>query len=423
MQRSISVMIGKGSVNHNSRQFHATNTDPERSYLNRSYVNEPVQKVYHELFDEAVKIYNAKQTRSDRCINDYYKKIRTGKQEKPFHEVVLQIGNKDNMNAQSENGLLAAEILDEYIGGFQARNPNLRIFSAHLHMDEATPHLHIDFVPFITGSKRGLDTRVSLKQALAAQGFQGGSRQETEWNQWVSHEKEQLAVVMELHGVEWEKLGTHEKHLSVLNFEKQQRAKEVAALNEKISNNLASIDVLKEKKEDIQEDIRETEASLSEVKDRLGQIQQRESLVGLNADRYDKEPEWQVPEPGPLMSAKAYKAKIIAPFVSKLKDVIRSIVAQYVHLKESVDDLEKRLWRALDNINTLENALDRSAQENKGLKEMVRDYGRIRKAIGEDRVDSILGQVKAQEQAHSLARSKAITEDCQHRLNFGGFRR
>ena len=309
------------------------------------------------------------------------------------------------MNAQTENGKLAVQILDEYMGGFQERNPNLRVFSAHLHMDEATPHLHIDFVPFITGSKRGLETRVSLKQALAVQGFQGGSRQDTEWNQWVTHEKEQLAVVMERHGVEWEQLGIHEKHLSVLNFEKQQRAKEVVALDEKISKNLISFDVLKEQKEDIQEDIRETEASLSEVKDRLGQIQQRVSLVGLNADRYDKEPEWQVPEPGALMSAKTYKAKIIAPFVSKLKDVIRSIVAQYLNLKESVDDLEKRLWRALDNVNSLENALDRSAQENKGLKEMVRDYGRIRKAIGEDRVDSILEQVKAQEQTHHLARS------------------
>ena len=75
-------------------------------------------------------------------------------------------------------------------------------------MDEATPHLHIDFVPFTTGSKRGLDTRVSLKQALAAQGFKGGTRGDTEWSQWVRSEKEQLAAVMERHGIEWEDKGT-----------------------------------------------------------------------------------------------------------------------------------------------------------------------------------------------------------------------
>ena len=90
-------------------------------------------------------------------IPDYYEKIRSGKQEKLFHEVIVQIGNREDMNAQSENGALAAQVLDEYMREFQKRNPNLRVFSAHLHMDEATPHLHIDFVPFTTGSKRGMD--------------------------------------------------------------------------------------------------------------------------------------------------------------------------------------------------------------------------------------------------------------------------
>jgi len=132
------------------------------------------QKVYHEFFDEALARYNAKQTRVDRKIENYYEKIRSSKQEKPFHELILQIGDKENMGAESENGQLARQVLDAYYREFQARNPNLYVFSAHLHMDEATPHLHIDFVPFTTGSKRGLDTRVSLKQALAAQGFKGG---------------------------------------------------------------------------------------------------------------------------------------------------------------------------------------------------------------------------------------------------------
>ena len=100
------------------------------------------------------------------------------------------------MSAESENGQLARQVLDEYYRGFQERNPQLRVFSAHLHLDEATPHLHIDFIPYVTGSKRGLDTRVSLKQALSSLGFKGGSRSETELNQWVQSEKEKLAMVM-----------------------------------------------------------------------------------------------------------------------------------------------------------------------------------------------------------------------------------
>ena len=146
MKRTISFMTGKGSVNHNSRKFHAKNIDSERSYLNVEYCNEDVKDVYHELFDEALVRYNEKQTRSDRRIDDYYDKICFGKQEKPFHEIILQIGDKDNMGATTENGQLAAKVLDEYMRDFQRRNPTLRVFSAYLHMDEATPHLHIDFV-------------------------------------------------------------------------------------------------------------------------------------------------------------------------------------------------------------------------------------------------------------------------------------
>ena len=134
-------MTGKGSVNHNSRKFHAKNTDPERSYLNIEYCNENIKDVYHELFDEALARYNEKQTRSDRRIDDYYEKIRSGKQEKPFHEIILQIGDKDNMGAKTENGQLAAKVLDKYMKGFQRRNPTLRVFSAYLHMDEATANV------------------------------------------------------------------------------------------------------------------------------------------------------------------------------------------------------------------------------------------------------------------------------------------
>ena len=157
-------MVGKSSANHNSRKFKAENVDGERSHLNIDYCNENIKKVYHKLFDEALQRYNEKQTRADRRIADYYEKIRNSNQKKPFHELILQIGNKENMGAGSENGQLARQILDEYYRGFQERNPNLYVFSTHIHMDEATPHLHIDFVPFTKGSKRGLDTRVSLNR-------------------------------------------------------------------------------------------------------------------------------------------------------------------------------------------------------------------------------------------------------------------
>ena len=169
MKRTISAMRGKGSLTHNRRDFIAENVDSSRTPLNVEYRNEDIRTVYHELFDGALARYNEKQTRKDRVIDDYYEKIRTGKQEKLFEELIIQIGNKDDMNASSENGQLARQMLDEYMQSFQQRNPTLRVFSAHLHMDEATPHLHVDFVPVATEQSRGLSTRVSKKQALKQQ--------------------------------------------------------------------------------------------------------------------------------------------------------------------------------------------------------------------------------------------------------------
>ena len=129
MRRTISAEVGKGSVNHNSRKFNTKNTDPERTPLNIEYCNDNIKAVYHELFDEALEKYNEKQTRSDRRIEDYYEKIRSGKQEKPFHELIIQVGNRDDMSATGEHSELAKDILNEYYQGFQERNPNLRVFS------------------------------------------------------------------------------------------------------------------------------------------------------------------------------------------------------------------------------------------------------------------------------------------------------
>lgn len=138
MLRTISIMTGKGSTNHNERKFNASNTDLARTHLNVTYREEKIQDAYHKLFDDALEKHNAKQTRGDRIIKNYYEKIRTGNQEKPFYEIIVQIGNKDDISAISEHGELAKRILDEYFQSFEARNPNLYVFSAHLHMDEAT---------------------------------------------------------------------------------------------------------------------------------------------------------------------------------------------------------------------------------------------------------------------------------------------
>ena len=378
MKRTISAMVGHGSVNHNSRKFHAKNTDPERSHLNVTYCQENIKAVYHELFDEALERYNAKQTRADRRIENYYEKIRSGKQEKPFHEIILQVGNKDDMSADSDEGRLAATVLDEYMRAFQERNPNLRVFSAHLHMDETTPHLHIDFVPFTTGSKRGLDTRVSLKQALAAQGFKGGTRGDTEWSQWVRSEKEQLSAVMERHGIEWEDKGTHDKHLSVLDYKKGQRAKEIAALET----------VKAEKESQVESQERRLKELAPAVKD----------MERLAAD-FSADPEEILPEAGTLESAKSYREKKAKPLLAKIVKVLRSLFRKYIDLKGKFDRLQGDYDRVREGNARLSDRLMEVKMENKKLRQISADYTRVKRVFGPEQVEAAVEADKQREQA------------------------
>ena len=364
MKRTISAMRGKGSLSHNSRQFIAENVDSSRTPLNVEYRNEDIRAVYHELFDDALAHYNEKQTRKDRVIDDYYEKIRTGKQEKLFEELIIQIGNKDDMNASSENGQLARQMLDEYMQSFQQRNPTLRVFSAHLHMDEATPHLHIDFIPFTTGSKRGLETRVSLKKALEALGFTGGTKSHTELNQWIEAEKQALASIMARHDIEWEQKGTHEEHLSVLDYKKQERSKEVAVLENQIDT--------------LQEQTAVAATTLSEKQEQLDDIAPILKNTEKFVRKYD-DPERLLPEAGMLESGKAFREKKALPILGKLLKYARSLFRENTELKAKVQKLEKEntAFKSANWNQTHE--MVRLKTENRELK---KDKGKLDALVG-----------------------------------------
>lgn len=440
MERTISGMVGKGSVNHNTRAFAAKNVDKERNRDNVQFCHSDIKEVYRTLFDEALKRYNAKQKRSDRKIDDYYEKIRRGKQEKLFYEVIFQIGNKDDMNVQSKEGQLAKDILCEFMEQFQKRNPNLHVFSSHLHMDEQTPHIHIDFVPFIRNSKRGLDTRVSLKGALSEQGFKGGTRGMTEWNQWIESEKQELSKVMGRHGVQWKQLGTHNKHLSVLDFEKQERQKEVVALEktisgskeelsdifhqqvtaeqkteqirkeseairQKVSELSATNHLLKEQTETLTEDREKLlseneklEKQQKKLQQELNKMVQSKEVMERNIHAYDEDVKWQLAEPGALMSAKSYRDKKALPLVEKLKEIVKSLTIKCVQLTEQgkkltakVNGQQTQISRLTDKVMEQSDTIDR-------LQEKAADLGRLERHLGREQVQSIVERSKALEQ-------------------------
>ena len=425
-------MMGKGSVSHNTRTFSAKNVDKERTKYNVEFCHLDIKKVYHELFDDALERYNAKQKRSDRKIDNYYEKIRQSKQEKLFHEVILQIGNKDDTNAKSEEGQLAKEILIEFMEDFQKRNPNLYVFSAHLHMDEETPHVHIDFVPFIRNSKRGLDTRVSLKGALAEQGFKGGTRSATEWNQWMESEKQELSRVAERYGVRWKQLGTHNKHLSVLDYEKQERAKEVEKLEKAVSSNkaelshiiyqqvLAENEIEKIKLEN--EAVRQETTELSVTNDLLreqtdGLMENREKLMSdnkaleqhqkklqqdiekmadskvvleRNVHAYDEDARWQLPEPTALMSAKTYREKNAMPLVERLKEIVKNLTIKCVNLMEQIKQLKAKVTKQAEDIDFYKSKVHQQYVKLEQLQEKADDFERVKQYVGVDKIDIIV---------------------------------
>ena len=385
MKRTISAMRGKGSLSHNRRDFIAENIDSSRTPLNVEYRNEDIRAVYHELFDDALARYNEKQTRRDRVIDDYYEKIRTGKQEKLFEELIIQIGNKDDMSAASENGQLARQMLDEYMQSFQQRNPTLRVFSAHLHMDEATPHLHIDFIPFTTGSKRGLETRVSLKKALGALGFAGGTKSHTELNQWIEAEKQALASIMARHDIEWEQKGTHEEHLSVLDYKKQERSKEVAALE-------TQIDAL-------QEQTATAETMLSEKQEQLDDIAPILKNTEKFVRKYD-DPERLLPEAGMLESGKAFREKKALPILGKLLKYARSLFRENTELKVRVQKLEKEntAFKSANWNHTHE--MVRLQMENQELKKDKSKLDALVGRIGNDVLQKLLKETPKEQPKH-----------------------
>ena len=385
MKRTISAMRGKGSLTHNRRDFIAENVDSSRTPLNIEYRNEDIRAVYHELFDDALAHYNEKQTRRDRVIDDYYEKIRTGKQEKLFEELIIQIGNKDDMNASSENGQLARQMLNEYMQSFEQRNPTLRVFSAHLHMDEATPHLHIDFIPFTTGSKRGLETRVSLKKALEALGFTGGTKSHTELNQWIESEKQALASIMARNDIEWEQKGTHEEHLSVLDYKKQERSKEVAALENQIDA--------------LQEQTSVAATALSEKQEQLDDIAPILKNTEKFVRKYDN-PERLLPEAGMLESGKAFREKKALPILGKLLKYARSLFRENAELKVKVQKLEQEntAFKSANWNHT--NEIVKLKMENRELKKDKGKLDALVGRIGNDVLQKLLKEAPKEQPKH-----------------------
>lgn len=257
----VSMPQGKGSQMHNRREYEKygkptpDNIDVSKSHENITLVDRDINEAYREIFGEALDKYNAKQKRADRKIEDYCDHIKKSKNgEKLFYEDVVQWGSKDDFqNPQTRER--AKESLVKYVEGFEERNPNLKLIGAYIHMDEASPHLHLDYVPVAHGYSRGLSTRNSLDRAMKEMGFapENESRKNNATKLWKESERSYFGEICRSMGleVEMERQSTR-KNLSVEEY-KDARDEMLGNIEQEKEAIVAEVEPLRELKTGIDE--------------------------------------------------------------------------------------------------------------------------------------------------------------------------
>ena len=296
-----------------------------------TYCNDDLKQIYHEIFDEALAAYNAKKKKTRDKITDYYEHIRQGKQEKVFHEAIFQIGNLEDCGCGSPGGERAAAALKEFAESFQERNPHLRVFNMVLHMDEATPHLHVDFIPVATEQSRGLSTRVSMKQALKQQGFVSLGRKQTEWNAWMEREKAALTEIAQAHEFEIISLGGGRPHMDLPEY--RAAAQRLEAVQEQVTAAEHDMAELEKQRKALQGTVRRLQAA-EKVRVDLEAIQPERTLTGAVRGVTVEQVE--------DLKAAAIRGTVAEHDVRELKEENRQLRSRLPSVKEQLKEAEEQ---------------------------------------------------------------------------------
>ncbi len=350
-QRTLSGCFGRGDLNHNNRSIITENVHEDRIRDDIIICQRSLKQLYHELFDEALEEYNNKQTRRDRKITNYQEHIRHSRQEKEFHEAIFQVGNREDTGLDSDMCKEAAAVLEEYARSFEERNPHLKLFNAVIHMDESTPHLHLDFVPLCDEKrKNGMRVRNSLTGALRQQGFEGTGISNTITMAWLEQEKEYIGLLMLEHGIEWVKLGTHEKHKSVSKYKADKLREEIEAADK-------LLDIKKSELSSVEDQIRTAESTLADTKQDISESEKKLSSVTAETEKADADLSKKVEQinralkylPDLQKNEKAEHEYLVA--VSELRELLKSGMS-IIKNKDSIiywiDTLESLTKKALD---------------------------------------------------------------------------
>lgn len=281
----------KAKIRHNTRAFISANVDKSRVKDNIIIINQTVQEAYEKLFGEPQRKYNAKQKRKDRKIDNYYKHLfgdvpeksqdevqTNNNKQKSFWEDIVQIGDKDSAGilTNPKNAQIVTECLQEYAEGFQERNPNLYLFNAIIHLDEHTPHAHLDFIPFAEGYKKGMSRQLSIAKALEAMGYDKNC--DNAIRDFTANERKILREICKQHGLKIEK----ERESRKDKFTPQQMRDGISEL----------YDELKEVEKNLNETksaLQETEKILDKKQSALSEVIAKEQTVTATVNALQKE--------------------------------------------------------------------------------------------------------------------------------------
>lgn len=361
MGKSVSFCKGKGSLAHNNREFFTNNVDQSRTPSNIVYKQEPIAEAYEKLFGEEVRRYNEGKKPS-RQIPDYMEHIRKSKNgEKLFYENVVQVGTMYSCPVGSADGETASKILDEYMRGFEQRNPNIYVFNAVLHLDEATPHLHIDWIPIARDYKNGLQIRNSLDKALKQQGIDGtGGKKGNSTQNWQEQERRSLISVMERYGWEYEaSLDTDRGNLTVDQYK---------AMVEEVDHRIEALpDQIEKKTVPLSKDkVMVSASDLEALEQRANLTQTRETVTGHLRD-YRAEREMEIVT---YVSDKKREAELEA---QKMLEAIKKKKAEAEKDASAAFSMKQNLGRDLAEVRNLKSEYKKLYEVQRGLNEAYKE--------------------------------------------------
>lgn len=347
-EHTLSITIGGGDIRHNNRLFRPSNVDHSRTPDNITLIKEDIQEAYHRLFNDSVTKYNDTQKRNDRKIKNYFDKIYRSKKEKPFYEFIVQVGNQGDQPDQKK----CEAILEDFHKMMQKDYPNMAIFNSVIHVDESTPHLHLDFIPIGEGYKKGLEKRVSMQKALQNLGFSNYADFRNELMQ-------KFEIIAKKHEIERKRdVAIGERHLTIQDYR---------ALNRMAEQKINDLD---------KTSVRRSSARVLE-KLKLVPVAMFDDIARDNT--YRKTQNEALSNENDALRSQISKLKtknnidVYEATIEKQKDQIERLEEIVKNKKEERSKYYNKWWDTEKTVGKIEKELELEKQSNKQLKELIQN--------------------------------------------------